>query len=130
MTKEFIYTKSAPEPIGPYSQAVKIKIGEAEFIYTSGQIAINPRTSQVSGGDIKDQTHVVLENIRAVLQSAGSDIANVVKTTVFLKDINDFSGMNEVYSEYFGETKPARSTIEASRLPKDVKVMIEAVAVK
>ena len=111
-------------------KAVKIRIGDAEFIYTSGQIAINPRTSQVIDGDIKDQTHVVLENIRAVLQSAGSDIANVVKTTVFLKDINDFSGMNEVYSEYFGETKPARSTIEASRLPKDVKVMIEAVAVK
>lgn len=130
MTKETIYTKNAPEPIGPYSQAMKIKIGEAELIYTSGQIAINPRTSQVSVGDIKDQTHVVLENISAVLQSAGSDIANVVKTTVFLNDINDFSAMNEVYSEYFGQTKPARSTIEASKLPKDVKVMIEAVAVK
>jgi len=119
-----IYTKNAPEPIGPYSQAVKAN----ELIFTSGQIAIDPTTGEVIPGGIKEQTRQVLENLKAVLESAGSGIAHVLKTTVFLKDMNDFAQMNEVYSEYFRDSKPARSTVQVARLPKDALVEIEVVA--
>lgn len=128
MNKETIYTKSAPEPIGPYSQAIKLNAENPFFIYTSGQVAINPQTGNFENGDIKSQTKLVLENLKAILTEGGSDLSKVVKTTVFIKDMNDFSAMNEVYSEYFGASKPARSTVEAARLPKDALVEIEAIA--
>ena len=125
MKKTQIYTKNAPEPIGPYSQAIKLVNG---LIFTSGQIAIDPKTGQLVEGGIKEQTKRVIENIRSVLQSAGCDVTKAIKTTVFLKNVEEFSSMNEVYSEYFGESKPARSTVEVARLPKDALVMIEAIA--
>ncbi len=125
MKKEIIYTKSAPEPIGPYSQAIKTDSG---FIFTSGQIAIEPSTGNLISGGIKEQTKQVLENIKSVLTSAGSDVTKAIKTTVYLKNVSEFGAMNEVYTEYFGESKPARSTAEIARLPKDALVMIEVVA--
>ena len=125
MEKETIYTKSAPEPIGPYSQAIKLDSG---LIYTSGVIAIDPATNQLIEGDIKAQTRQVIENINAILNQAGSSSDKVIKTTVYLKDINDFAAMNEVYAEYFGSCKPARSTIEAARLPKDSKLVMDVIA--
>lgn len=121
---EKIYTTNAPEPIGPYSQAIKID----SRIYTSGQVAIDPKSNTFIGGDIKSQTRLALENIKAILEAGGSNVSKVFKTTVFLKDMNEFSAMNEVYSEFFGETKPARSTVEVARLPKDAKVEIEVIA--
>jgi 2-iminobutanoate/2-iminopropanoate deaminase len=128
MIKETINTKRAPEPIGPYSQAVKINSDDPYYIYTSGQVAIDPSTGNFEGGDIKSQTKRVLENLKAILKEAGCDLDRVVKTTVFIKDMNDFASMNEVYAEYFSESKPARSTVEVSRLPKDALVEIEAIA--
>ena len=125
MEKEIIYTKSAPEPIGPYSQAIKLDSG---LIYTSGVIAIDPATNQLIKGDIEAQTRRVIENIKAILNQAGSSFDKVIKTTVYLKDINDFAAMNEVYAEYFGTCKPARSTIEAARLPKDSKLVMDVIA--
>ena len=124
MSKEFVYSKNAPEPIGPYSQAIKLN----NLIYSSGQIALNPQTGQIVDGDIKAQTKQTLENIKAILKAGGSDISKVIKVTVYLKNIGDFTGMNEVYSEYFGESKPARSTIEAARLPKDSLIEIDVIA--
>ena len=120
---EKIYTNKSPEPIGPYSQAIKID----NLIYTSGQVAIDPATGQLSG-DIKEQTGQVIRNLENILKEAGSDLSKVIKTTVFLKNMNDFTEMNEVYSSYFSENKPARSTIEVSKLPKDALVEIEAIA--
>jgi 2-iminobutanoate/2-iminopropanoate deaminase len=128
MPKEIINTKNAPEPIGSYSQAIKIKNDFQNFIYTSGQIAIDPFTGNILEGGIKEQTHKVLENIKALLRDAGTDIQHVIKTTVFLKNMSDFSAMNEVYSEYFGASKPARSTVEVARLPKDVLIEIDVIA--
>ena len=124
MAKEFVYSKNAPQPIGPYSQAIKLN----NLIYSSGQIALNPQTGQIVDGDIKAQTKQTLENIKAILKAGGSDISKVIKVTVYLKNIGDFTGMNEVYSEYFGESKPARSTIEAARLPKDSLIEIDVIA--
>jgi len=123
---EIIYTKNAPEPIGPYSQA--IKLNSVNLMYSSGQVAINPSTGNIINGGIKEQTKQVLENIKAVLTESGTGLNNVFKTTVFLKDMNDFTAMNEVYAEYFGEVKPARSTVEVARLPKDALVEIEVIA--
>lgn len=120
---EKIYTNKSPEPIGPYSQAIKID----NLIYTSGQVAIDPATGQLSG-DIKEQTRQAIRNIEYILQEAGSGLSKVVKTTVFLKNMNDFTDMNEVYAAYFSKNKPARSTVEVSRLPKDALVEIEAIA--
>lgn len=128
MNKEIVNTKSAPEPIGPYSQAVKINSDDPYYIYTSGQVAIDPSNGNFEGGDIISQTKRVLENLKAILREAGCDFSRVVKTTVFLKDMNDFTAMNEVYAGYFGESKPARSTVEVARLPKDALVEIEAIA--
>jgi 2-iminobutanoate/2-iminopropanoate deaminase len=120
-----IYTKNAPEPIGPYSQAIKLDGG---LIFTSGQIAIVPETGHLIDGGIKEQTKQVIENLKAVLESAGSSLSKVIKTTVYLKDMHDFSSMNEVYSEYFSESKPARSTVGVSALPKNAKVEIDVIA--
>lgn len=125
MEKNKIYTKNAPEPIGPYSQAIKLGNG---LIFTSGQIAIVPSTGNLVQGGIKEQTKQVLENIKAVLEASGCSLSRVVKTTVYMKIMLQFAEMNKIYAEYFGESKPARSTVEAARLPKDALVMIEAVA--
>ena len=128
MSKEFIYTKHAPKPIGPYSQAIKIKNDFQNLIFTSGQIPIDPSTGSIIEGGIKEQTNKVLENIKALLVEAGTDIQHVVKTTVFLKNMSDFAAMNEVYSEYFSISKPARSTAEVARLPKDALIEIDVIA--
>ncbi len=125
MEKQIISSKNAPSAIGPYSQGV---VAEGRFIFTAGQIPIDPKTGKLIQGDIKDQTRLVIENIRAVLEAAGSGLANVVKTTVFLADMNDFAAMNEIYAQYFSENPPARSAVQVARLPKDVKIEIECVA--
>lgn len=126
MSVQKVLTDKAPKPIGPYSQGI---IVEGRFVYTAGQVAIDPATNQVVEGDIKVQTRQVLTNVEAVLKAAGASMNSVVKTTVFLKNFNDFAAMNEVYAEFFSGSAPARSTVEVSRLPKDMKVEIEAVAV-
>ncbi len=126
MQRNNIYTKKAPEPIGPYSQAIEAN----GFIFTSGQIAINPETGSLLTGSAAEQVRLVIENLKAVLESGGSALNNVVKTTIFLKDMEDFGAVNEVYAEFFGEGLPARSTVEISRLPKDVLVEIDCIAVK
>jgi 2-iminobutanoate/2-iminopropanoate deaminase len=123
--KEIISTDKAPKAIGPYSQAVKV----GNFVFISGQIPIDPNTGRAVEGNIKEQTKRVLENIKGILESLGVSLNNVVKTTVFLKNMDDFSSMNEVYSFYFTEDPPARSTIEVSRLPRGVDIEIEAIAV-
>ncbi len=122
---QVISTDKAPKAVGPYSQAV-IANG---FIFVSGQIAIDPATQQLSTGNTAEQTRQVLKNLSAVLESVGSNLNAVVKTTVFLKDLKDFDVMNQTYAEFFAETKPARATVEVARLPKDVSVEIEAIAV-
>ncbi|MDP2884135.1 MAG: RidA family protein [Ignavibacteria bacterium] len=126
MGNQKVFTDKAPKPIGPYSQGI---IVDGRFVYTAGQVAIDPATNQVVEGDIKVQTRQVLKNIEAVLRAANASIDSVVKTTVFLKDFNDFAAMNEVYAEFFSGSAPARSTVEVGRLPRDMKVEIEAVAV-
>jgi 2-iminobutanoate/2-iminopropanoate deaminase len=123
--KEIVATENAPKAIGPYSQAV-IHNG---LVFLSGQIPLDPSTNQIVEGDIVVQTERVLENIRAVLEASRSTLAGVLKTTVFLKNMADFPKMNEVYSRYFPECPPARSTVEAARLPKDVQVEIEVIAI-
>jgi len=115
----------APKAIGPYSQAVKT----GRMIYTAGQIGMSPVTNAFAGDDIGAQTHQALKNIRAVLEAAGSDMEHVVKVTVFMKDLNDFAKMNDIYKDYFPGLKPARSTVQAARLPKDALIEIECVAV-
>ena len=122
-----ILTDKAPNPIGPYSQAIMV---EEKFIYTAGQVAIDPATNLMVEGDIKVQTRQVLKNLDAVLNAGGSSMSAVVKTTEFMKNFNEYAAMNEVYAEFFSGSAPARSTVEVSRLPKDAKVEIEAVAVK
>ena len=126
MSLQKVLTADAPKPIGPYSQGI---IADGRFVYTAGQVAIDPATYQLIQGDIKVQTRQVLKNVEAVLKAAGSSMQSVVKTTVFLKDFNDFAAMNEVYAEFFSDSAPARSTVEVARLPRDMKIEIEAVAV-
>lgn len=121
---ESIQTAQAPQAIGPYSQAVKAN----GMVFCSGQIALDPATTQIIEGDVAAQTERVLRNLQAVLEAAGSSLARVVKTTVFLADMNDFAAMNEVYASFFGENRPARSTVQAARLPRDVRVEIEVIA--
>ncbi len=124
MPKEVIRSDRAPLPIGPYSQAIRA----GGVLYLAGQVALDPSTGQFLAADIKAQTRRVLQNLSAVLEAAGSSIDHVVKTTVFLKDINDFGPMNEEYANFFRELPPARSTVQAARLPRDALVMIECVA--
>lgn len=125
MAKEIIATNGAPAAIGPYSQAVRV----GNLLFTAGQIPLNPVTMQVVEGGIAEQTTQVLENLKAILEAAGSSLAKAAKTTVFLKDMGDFLAMNEVYASYFGaEGAPARSTVQVARLPKDVLVEIEVIA--
>ena len=123
--KEVVLTARGPKPIGPYSQAIKSN----GFLFVSGQIALDPQTGEFVGADVRQQTERVLENLKAILEAAGSSLKHVVKTTVFLKDMNDFPAMNETYTQYFSTTPPARSTIQAARLPKDALVEIDVVAV-
>ena len=125
--KAAIQSGQAPAAIGPYSQAIRID----DFIFTSGQVALDPATGQMVAGDIEAQTHRVLKNLEAVLAAAGLDLSCVVKTTVFLKDMNHFAAMNTIYAEYFQKDSvpaPARSTVEVARLPKDALVEIEVIA--
>jgi 2-iminobutanoate/2-iminopropanoate deaminase len=123
---ERVQTDGAPAAIGPYSQAII----SGNMVFTAGQIPLDPATMQIVGTDIAAQTRQVFSNLRAILQAAGTALNAVVKTTVFLKDMNDFAAMNEVYAAAFGDHKPARSTVEAARLPKDVMVEIEVIAVR
>lgn len=121
-----VLTSDAPSPIGPYNQGVA---ASGTFLFVAGQIPIDPKTGTVVEGDIKIQTRRALDNVRAILAKGGSSLDRVVKMTVFLKDMNDFAGMNEVYAEYFRVNPPARSTVEVSRLPRDVKVEIDAIGI-
>ena len=125
MTKEVINTNNAPEAIGPYSQGVIV----GDFVYTSGQIPLNPVTGELVT-DIKLATKQSMENIKAILEEAETSLNNVVKTSIFLKDLNDFEAVNEVYGTYFIENKPARSCVQVAKLPKDAVIEIEAIAVK
>ena len=122
--REIVSTKDAPQAIGPYSQAIKA----GGFVFTSGQIAIDPATQQVVAGDVAAQTERVLRNLSEILEAAGSGLGKVVRSTVFLKSMNDFAAMNQVYGQYFSSDAPARSTVEVARLPKDVLVEIDVIA--
>ena len=122
--REVIVTKDAPQAIGPYSQAIKAN----GLVFVSGQVAIDPATQQVISGDVAVQTERILKNISAVLQAAGSSLGQVVRSTVFLKNMGDFGAMNQAYARYFDAAPPARTTVEAARLPKDVSVEIDVIA--
>jgi 2-iminobutanoate/2-iminopropanoate deaminase len=123
--KDVVFTPRGPKPIGPYSQAVRAN----GFLFISGQVGFDPQTGEFVGNDVRSQTERVLENLKAILEAAGVTLNHVVKTTVFLKDMNDFPSMNEVYAKYFIATPPARSTVQAARLPKDALVEIDVIAV-
>ena len=121
---KIISTKLAPQAIGPYSQAIKVQ----NQLFASGQIAINPATNEFVGGDITSETHQVMNNIKALLQSEGLTFDNVFKTTVFLADMEDFQNFNSVYANYFPNIKPARSCVQVAKLPKNAKVEVEIIA--
>ncbi len=125
--KQTIKTDQAPQAIGPYSQAVKASC--QNLLFCSGQIPLDPKTMEVVGTTAREQTKQVMDNLGAVLKEAGVDFSNVVKTTIFLADMNDFTAVNEMYATYFDTDPPARATIQVVRLPKDVRVEIEAIAV-
>jgi 2-iminobutanoate/2-iminopropanoate deaminase len=124
--REVISTKDAPQAVGPYSQAIKAN----GFIFTAGQVAIDPATQQVIAGDISAQTDRVLRNVSEILEAAGSGLGKVVRASVFLKNMNDFAAMNAVYGKYFSSAPPARTTVEVARLPKDVLVEIDVIALE
>jgi len=124
--REIVATEAAPQAIGPYSQAIRL----GDFVFTSGQIPIDPKTGVFVEGGIAEQTEQVLLNLAEVLRAAGTSLEGVVKTTVFLADMNDFAAMNEVYGRYFSSEPPARSTMQAARLPRDARVEIDAIAVR
>lgn len=115
---------NAPKAIGPYSQAIVA----GDFVFVSGQIPIDPKTGQLLSGSVGEETRQSIKNIAAILETAGASLAQVVKTTVYLKDMNDFEAMNSVYAEFFAELKPARATVQVAKLPKDVRVEIDAIA--
>ena len=123
--KDVVYTPRGPKPIGPYSQAVRAN----GFLFVSGQVGFDPQSGEFVGSDVRSQTERVLENLKAILEAAGVTLNHVVKTTVFLKDMNDFPAMNEVYAKYFASAPPARSTVQAAKLPKDALVEIDMIAV-
>ena len=126
MSKNVIYSAQAPEPIGPYSQAIQT----GNMLFISGQVAIQKPSGNVITGNIQDETHQVMKNLGEILKAAQMDFTNVVKSTIFLKDMNNFPKVNEVYGSYFASQPPARETVEVSRLPKDVNVEISCIAVK
>ncbi|MBI4476015.1 MAG: RidA family protein [Acidobacteria bacterium] len=123
--REAISTTGAPQAIGPYSQAIRA----GSFLFVSGQIPLDPVTGSIVDGDVADQTRRVLDNVGAILKAAGATYDNVVRTTVFLADMNDFAAMNQVYATYFPTQAPARSTVQAARLPKDARIEIDVIAV-
>jgi len=123
--KQIISTPNAPAAIGPYSQAVRA----GSFLFLSGQVALDPATGQLVGGDVRAQTERVMKNLEAVLAATGGSLAAVVKTTVYLADMNDFAAMNEVYGRFFPHDPPARATVQAARLPRDARVEIDLIAV-
>lgn len=124
--KEIVATAHAPKPVGPYSQAVKAN----GFVFVSGQVAFDPATGQLVENEIVRQTEQVMNNLKTILEAAGSSLHKVVKTTVFLKDMNEFGAMNETYGRYFTSAPPARSTVEVARLPRDVRVEIDVIALQ
>jgi 2-iminobutanoate/2-iminopropanoate deaminase len=124
MAKKVIQTEKAPQAIGPYSQAIQA----GNFLFLSGQIPLDPKTGELVKGDIRKQTQQVLENIKGVLESQGLGMENVVKVTIFLRDIGNFNQVNEVYATYFPSSPPARSTVEVAKLPRDANIEIEAIA--
>jgi 2-iminobutanoate/2-iminopropanoate deaminase len=128
MSKQVIRTEQAPAPVGPYNQAIAVS---GQMLFVAGQIALHPATGEIVGaGDVKEQTQQVMANLQAILTAGGASFADVVKTSVFLADMNDFAAVNAVYAQYFDEaTAPARACVEVSRLPKDVLVEIECIAV-
>lgn len=125
LTPQPIQTNAAPAAIGPYSQAIKV----GNFVFASGQIPLDPQSGEIVGWEIREQARQVFENIKGLLSGAGLTLSDVVKTTVFLAHMSDFAEMNEVYAEYFNQTRPARSTVEVGRLPKDALIEIECIAV-
>ena len=125
MNKKVIQTEKAPKAIGPYSQAIQA----GNFLFLSGQIPLDPKTGELVKGDIRKQTQQVLENIKGILESQGLGMENVVKSTIFLKDIANFNQVNEVYATYFPSSPPARSTVEVAKLPRDADIEIEALAI-
>ena len=125
MKHQVIHTDNAPAAIGPYSQAIKA----GNLLFVSGQVPFVPETMEIVEGDVQAQTRQSLTNVQNILKEAGADFSDVVKTTVFIKDMNEFAQINEVYAEFFGENKPARACVEVARLPKDVKFEIEVIAV-
>ena len=124
--REVISTKNAPQAIGPYSQAIKAN----GFVFVSGQVPIDPATQQIITGDVSAQTDRILRNLTHILEAAGSSLAKVVRSGVFLKNMNDFAAMNEAYGKYFSSSPPARTTVEVARLPKDVLVEIDVIALE
>lgn len=122
--KTIINTTNAPSPIGPYNQAVKV----GNTLFTSGQIALDPKTGELNISDIVAETKLVMSNIEAILKEAGMNFSNVVKSSIFIKDMNQFATINEVYGSYFTENEPARETVEVARLPKDVNIEISVIA--
>ncbi len=122
--KDVVLTPRGPKPIGPYSQAVRSN----GFVFVSGQVALDPKTGEFVGADVRQQTERVMENLKGILEASGVSFNHVVKTTVFLQDINDFAAMNEVYARYFSAAPPARSTVQVARLPKDALVEIDVIA--
>jgi 2-iminobutanoate/2-iminopropanoate deaminase len=126
MSKKIIYSPNAPEPIGPYSQAVQA----GNMLFVSGQIAIEKSSGKILNGSIEEETEQVMKNLQAILSEAGMDFTNVVKCSIFLKDMNNFPKVNEIYGKFFQLNPPARETVEVSRLPKDVNVEISCISVK
>jgi 2-iminobutanoate/2-iminopropanoate deaminase len=124
MIKKIIETNQAPSAIGPYSQAIRI----GDFIYTSGQIALNPDTMEMMNGDIEEETKRVLNNIEAILKADGLSLANVIKATVYLTDLGEFSRMNQIYEKYFEQSKPARACVQVAALPKGARIEIDVIA--
>ena len=124
MTKRTIQTEHAPAAIGPYSKAIRI----GDFLYTSGQIALDPESGIFLSGEIEEETEQTLKNISAILQAGGVNFENVIKTTVYLADLNDFTRMNQVYEKYFSKNKPARACVQVAALPKGAKIEIDAIA--
>ena len=124
MSKKIIFSADAPEPIGPYSQAIRFE----KLLFTSGQIALNPKDGKIISDKIEAQTKQVLENVKSVLESGGASIDTVLKITIYLKDMTDFIKVNDVYAEYFEKSLPARAAVEVSRLPKDALILIDCIA--
>ena len=133
MKKQIINTSNAPAPIGPYNQAIQVSTPDGSgqvILFISGQVCIDPSSGELKNKDLQEETHQVMHNLKAILQQAGMDFSNVVKTTIFLTDMNRFSEMNEVYGKYFADDFPARETVQVSALPKFVNVEISMIAVK